>query len=162
MRRSLLSLLVLLCAAPALAGSLEPSREDIARAAQTCTTDGAFGVRFGARMSAKNAETDVAPFRVLTMVAGDDRGIFQIVGSASFAKAQMSQEDRVAVAGWFYRALDQKIASTRKFTKREAKDDLTLYTFAEGFLLEVVHLDTEVRLICTRGSRNSVSPNPLK
>lgn len=150
MRRALCSLL-LLCTAPAFASSLEPSPADIARAAQSCTAEGAFGIRFGAADLSKGAA--IGPFAVEQISTKPPHGVFRIATLASFAKAQMSEEDRMAVATWVLRKLDAEIAANRRFAARQPRPDGVTYFSANdrrtGYALDISHSGVAVRMICT-------------
>ncbi len=148
----------ILCAIPTFANSPEPSDKDITRAAQTCTADGAFGVRFGDKVSENEKSAGIAPFGPVTVRAHED-GIYEIWASASFAKAPMSQEDRFALTGWFLRKLDSEITATRKFTHREPLSDGVVFLFqsagSEGFLLNIHQIGTSVFLTCSDIARKT-------
>jgi len=134
---------------PALAGSLEPSRQDIAHAAETCTADGAFGIRFGDKPEPLETATGISPFRLKSLRATRQGGVSAIAAEASFAKAQMSQEDRVAVASWVLHAIDAEIRSTRRFARRDAGDGRIRYLF-DNYALVLSRDGTEVLLACAR------------
>jgi hypothetical protein len=147
MRRALFALM-LVAAGPAFADAPEPSRQAIAKAAQTCTAEGAFGLRFGGTSS--DAGQDIPPFAVDQV--SSRAGIFRITAHAWFGKAPMSAEDRRALAGWVVRALDSE-AGKRGFARREQRADGVTYTSASaphaGYALDISHEGVDVWIVCT-------------
>jgi hypothetical protein len=131
---------------PAHANSPEPSREVFAAVEKTCTAAGAFGYRFGAS-HATARDTGLPPFIIETL-SESRNGLFEIVATASFAKAPMSGEDRIALAGWVSQKLDTDIAAARQFLHREPRRDGVQF-IAAGFTLAISQDGTAVRLTCT-------------
>lgn len=150
MKRVAVSLFVLAFLAPAFANSPEPSQEDIARAAQTCTADGAFGIRFGEPNEA-GKRTDIPPFAI-DQVSSRGSGVFRVIARADFGRAPMSAEDRRALAGWVLRALDSQ-AAKRSFVRHESRHNgVTFYSSAEphkGYALDLEHDGVNVWMVCT-------------
>ncbi len=135
----------------AWANSPEPSPETIAAITNTCTADGAFGYRFGERKAIAH-DTGLAPFAIETLSASRD-GLFEIVAAASFAKAPMSGEDRVALAGWVFGKLDAG-AAMRKFSRREPRRDGVRY-IASAFVFNLSRDGTTVHVTCTDIARKT-------
>jgi len=139
---------------PARAESPEPDPVAIVRAAQSCTAEGAFAHRFGEKLAKPATETGAPPFTIEAL-SGTGRGdvVFEITAVASFAKARMSGEDRIAMASWFFRALNGEIAAEKRFVRRDMRRDGVAYhsnaDVRTGFVLDLSHDGTEVRLDCT-------------
>lgn len=141
---SAIAVLALLTAASA--NSPEPSAETLAALAKTCTADGAFGYRFGQKDAVLLGWAGIPPFAVETLSNGRD-GLFEIVAAAAFARAPMSGEDRIALAGWVFKKLDTAIAA-RNFLRRQERRDGVAY-IAAGFVLDLSRDGTTVRVSCT-------------
>jgi hypothetical protein len=156
-RKTILSLA--LCALPAFANSPEPSDKDIARAAQACTSDGAFGVRFG-QINDAGKRADIPPFTV-DQVSSRGNGVFRVIARADFSKAPMSGEDRRALAGAVLRALDAE-AAKRDFARRQARDGgVTFFSSTvpnQGYALDLEHEGTTLWMVCTELSDPHTRP----
>ena len=131
--------------AAASANSPEPSPQTFAAVIQTCTAGGAFGYRFG-EQGVRARETGLPPFVIETLSDGRD-GLYEITAAASFAKAPMSGEDRIALANWVFGKLDRGIAA-RNFVRRQPRRDGVAY-IADAFVLDLSHDGTTVRVACT-------------
>jgi hypothetical protein len=154
MQRTVICAVAAIMMLPALAESPEPDRPAIVRAAQSCTAEGAFGHRFGEKNAGPKSGTGVPPFAIETLssTARED-AVFEITAVASFAKALMSGEDRIALANWFFRALDTEAAAERRFPKRDVRQDgVTFHSNADvttGYTLDISHDGTSVWIACT-------------
>ena len=150
MRGLPLLVLALAIAPAALAESPEPDHAAIVRAVRSCTAEGAFGHRFGEKNGKSVPDGGAAPFAVETLsgTARED-AVFEITAAASFARAKMSGEDRVALADWVLRALDAEAAAEHRFTGRTARRDGVLYVSGADFTLDLSRDGTDVRLTCT-------------
>lgn len=145
MRRIFIALSLLAITAAAQANSPEPSRQTLAALANTCTADGAFGYRFGDHRASVR-DTGLPPFVIATLSDGQG-GLYEIVAAASFAKAPMSGEDRIALAKWVFGQLDSGIAA-RKFARRQDRRDGVAY-IADAFVLDLSRDGTTIRISCT-------------
>lgn len=132
------------------AESSEPDHSTIVRVAQKCTAQGAFGHRFGEKSVEVAPPADVPPFFLenLSSTRRDD-AVFEITAAASFAHALMSNEDRIAMATWVFRALDKEVSAEHRFAKRIERRDGVLYASGDGFTFDLSHDGTKVRLTCT-------------
>ena len=161
-RSATLSWALALATLPAAANSPEPSRETFAAVVKTCTADGGFGYRFGDG-HATARDTGLAPFVIESLSQGRE-GLFEIVARASFAKAPMSGEDRIALARWVFATLDTDIAAARQFPRREPRRDGVQF-IAASVVFDINRDGTEVRLTCTdiarkRAAREAKLPPP--
>jgi hypothetical protein len=136
---------ILALTASAYANSPEPSPATFAAVIQTCTADGAFGYRFGEHGVSAHA-TGLPPFVIATL-SQNREGLFEIIAAASFAKAPMSGEDRIALTNWVFEKLDSGVAA-RKFVHRQKRRDGIAY-IASAFVLDLSHDGTTVRIACT-------------
>jgi len=142
---AIMALTVMILEGAANANSPEPSAQTFAAVVQTCTANGAFGYRFGER-GATPRQTGQPPFVIETLSENRD-GLFEIIAAASFAKAPMSGEDRIALANWVFQKLDSGIAA-RKFVRRQERRDGVSY-IADAFVLDLSHDGTTVQVACT-------------
>ena len=155
-------LAILALTVAAYANSPEPSRETFAAVVKTCTADGGFGYRFGDQHAVPR-DTSLPPFAIETLSQGRE-GLFEIVARASFAKAPMSGEDRIALARWVFATLDTDIAAARQFARREPRRDGVQFV-AASFVFDISRDGTEVRLTCTdiarkRAAKEAKLPPP--
>lgn len=147
-------------ATAASASSPEPSPSAFAALARTCTADGAFGLHFGQKNVALAGWAGIAPFAVDAWSEGRD-GLYQITAAASFAKAPMSQEDRVALAAWVLRKLDSDIAATHRFSRRDPRRDGVRFSTAT-LALDLSQSGTTVRMTCTDLARKNAAREELR
>ena len=75
--------------------------------------------------------------------------VFEIEAAASFARALMSNEDRIALARWVFNAIDAEIAAQRRFAERQPRRDGVSYISGNGFVLDLARDGTDVFLTCT-------------
>lgn len=143
--------------APSLAAPSEPSSAQIRHIAETCTTQGAFGVSFNEKFSGHSpraAAAEWAPFQILFVRPNVESGqVLEVGAMASFEKALMSNEDRVALANWVFHALDAEIQSTHRFVRRDAHPNGVTYHSAPGFTLDLSHEGVVVHMDCTSERR---------
>jgi len=145
---------VVIAVSPVLAESPEPDRAQVVRAAQACTAEGAFGHRFGEKNARPGSDSGVPPFAVETIdTTRHDGLVFEVTAAASFAKARMSGEDRIALAALFFRTLDAEVATEHRFAARDARRDGVTYRSSAdattGYTLDLSHDGTSVRIDCT-------------
>jgi hypothetical protein len=152
LRRALL--LAACLTAPVLAAPGEPSPAQIRHLAQACTAEDAFGLHFAQKMSADSplkAGAEWAPVQLLSVRLARGQ-LIEVDATASFAKALMSNEDRIALARWVFRALDAEIRSSRRFVRRAARPGGVRYG-APGVTLDLSHDGVVVRLACASGAK---------
>ena len=136
--------------APAFAAPSEPSPAQIRHLAQSCTVKDAFGLQFGQKLSASTLPVGAewAPVQQLSARLDDSR-LIAVEATASFEKALMSNEDRIALARWVFRALDTEIQSGRHFAHREMRPDNVTYD-APGVRLALSQEGVVVHLTCAQ------------
>ncbi len=152
LRRALL--LAAFLTAPVLAAPSEPSPAQIRHLAEACTAEDAFGLPFAQKMSTDSpipAGAEWAPVQTLSVRLATGQ-LVEVDATASFAKALMSNEDRVALAHWVFRALDAEIQSRHSFVRRDARPDGVRYA-APGVSLDLSQEGVVVRLACARGAK---------
>jgi hypothetical protein len=151
---------------PAFAAPAEPGRADIARAAEACTVQGAFGLKFGETFrnaSTRQAGAEWTPFQTLTVsTAPRTEQVFEIEATASFARALMSNEDRIALARWVFKAIDTEITTKRGFATRQPRQNGVAYTSASGFVLDLSRDGTEIFLTCTDAALKQRARMPIR
>jgi len=157
---AVLSATLVLTMLPASASSPEPSREAFAALAKTCTAAGAFGYDFGHRVVVLPGSAGIPPFFVEDISQGRD-GLFEIVAHASFAKAPMSGEDRIALTEWVSRKLDTDITATRQFARREPRRDGVQF-IAAAVVFDISRDGTELRLTCTDIARKRAAKEEMR
>ena len=134
--------------APVLAAPSEPSPAQIRHSAEACTAQDAFGVRYNERFSGtRQAGPEWAPFQELRL---SKNTALQVEATASFAKALMSNEDRVSLAAWVFHALDNAIQSEHNFAQRAAHPNGVTYHSAAGLTLDLSHVGVVVHIVCAK------------
>lgn len=123
----LFAVALLLPASPALSAS-KPEAV-LAKAAQLCTTHGAFGRDFsdtGYGHVDAIADDEWAPFRRLVIDSG------RITAEASFHDAGNSREDDITLAQRFFKVLDKAVKTEDRFPHRDANGNgVTFHTSKE-------------------------------
>lgn len=140
--------------ASATANSPEPSRQEITAVANTCTADGAFGIRFGQKNVIVLGWFGIAPFAVDDWSEGRD-GLYEITAAASFARAPMSEEDRGFLAALVFKQLTNAVA-TRKFVRRQDRRQGVAFIF-DRFVFDIARDGTTVRVTCTDVARKEAA-----
>ena len=141
--------LLLALTAPVFAGAPnEPSPAQNRHIAEACTAQDAFGLRYGQTIAGSaQAGPEWAPFQELSVRPGEAA---QVEATASFGKALMSNEDRIALAAWVFRALDGEIQSRHSFARRDLRPDGVTYHSVAGFTLDLSHAGVTVRIACAK------------
>jgi hypothetical protein len=137
---------------PVFAAPSEPSPAQIHHLAQACTAEGAFGLRFALKMSGRAlpAAAEWAPVQALSPRLTPESGrLIAVEATASFEKALMSNEDRIALAQWVLRAVDKEIQSGRSFAQRHTQPNGVTYRSASGFIFDLSHDGAVLHLTCT-------------
>lgn len=146
--------------AAAGASSPEPSQRVITLLATSCTAGGPFLYRFGEH-STGESESVLQPFAIESFVSDRHEGLFAITAAASFAKAPMSGEDRIALARWVLNRLDSEIVATRRFVRRQTRPGGVAFSTA-NILFELTQTGTTVRLTCTDTGRKKRARNIIR
>lgn len=136
--------------APVLAAPSEPSAAQIRHLAQACTAEDAFGLSFAQKMRASTplaAGPEWAPVQWLSLRRNSAGQLLKVEATASFEKALMSNEDRIALANWVFHALDVEIQSRRSFVRRDARPNGVTYS-APGLAFDLSHDGAVLHMAC--------------